>query len=167
MVNEYEDLMLPPSPQFRDGYKPVPAPRTNETIKKHVPNQGKIVKQMANEYEDLTLPPPPQFKDEYKPVPAPTIKNQAPKIEKLDQALKGHTASYTIEIQDSLGPLNHFTKIKEVVESHLKALLKTMKGFKFIVTLEVTLENNTFDSKTGKRQNTSTVKLKPLLTLTK
>ena len=57
-----------------------------------------------------------------------------------------------VEIQDNLDPMNHFTKTKEVVESHLKDLLKTMKGFKFIITLEVTFENNTFDSKTGKRE---------------
>ena len=70
----------------------------------------------------------------------------------MNQALKGHAAPYTIEIQDSLDPLNHFTKTKEVVESHLKDLLKTMKGFRFIVTLEVTFEKNTFYSKTGKRE---------------
>ena len=29
MVNEYEDLILLPPLQFRDGYKTVPAPRTN------------------------------------------------------------------------------------------------------------------------------------------
>ena len=71
----------------------------------------------------------------------------------MDQALKGHAVSYMIEIQDSLDPLSHFTKTKEVVESHLKDLLKTMKGFKFIITLEVTFEKNTLDSKTGKREN--------------
>ena len=80
------------------------------------------------------------------------VKNRAPKIEKLDQALKGHAVSYMTEIQDSLDPLNHFTKTKEVVESHLKDLLKTMKGFKFIITLEVNFKKNTFDSKTGKRE---------------
>ena len=118
-----------------------------------MPKQRKIVKQMVNEHEDPILPPPPQFRDEYKPVPDPTIKNRAPKITKLDQAFKAHTASYTIEIQDNLDPLNYFTKTKEVVESHLKDLLKTMKGFKFIMTLEVTFEKNTFDSKTGKRES--------------
>ena len=49
--------------------------------------------------------------------------------------------------------MNHFTKTKEVVESYLKDLLKTTKGFKFIMTLEVTFEKNTFDSKTGKRES--------------
>ena len=70
----------------------------------------------------------------------------------MDQALKGYTASYTIEIQDNLDPMNHFAKTKEVVESHLRDLLKTMKGFKFIVILKVTSEKNTCNSKTGKRE---------------
>ena len=48
--------------------------------------------------------------------------------------------------------MNYFTKSKEVVESHLKDLLKTMKGFKFFITLEITFKKNTFDSNTGKRE---------------
>ena len=38
-----------------------------------------------------------------------------------------------------------------MVKSHLEGLLKDMKGFKFIQTLEVTFEKDTIDSKTGKR----------------
>ena len=72
-------------------------------------------------------------------------------IKELNQALKGHAKSYGIELQDNLNPLNHFTKTKVLVESHLEDLLKTMKGFKFIETLEVTFENETIDSKTGER----------------
>ena len=56
-----------------------------------------------------------------------------------------------IELQDSLNPLNHFTKTKALVKSHLEDLLKDMKGYKFIETLEVTFEKDTIDSKTGKR----------------
>ena len=56
-----------------------------------------------------------------------------------------------MELQDNLNPLNHFTKTKALVESHLENLLKDMKGFKFIETLEVTFEKDTIDSKTGKR----------------
>ena len=37
-----------------------------------------------------------------------------------------------------------------MVESHLENLLKDMKGFKFIETLEVTFEKDTIDSKTEK-----------------
>ena len=72
------------------------------------------------------------------------------KIKELNRALKGNAKSYGIELQDSLNPLNHFTKTKALVESHLEDLLKDMKGFKFIETLEVTFERETIDSKTGK-----------------
>ena len=50
-----------------------------------------------------------------------------------------------------LNPLNHFTKTKALVESHLENLLKDMKGFKFNETLEVTFEKDTIGSKTGKQ----------------
>ena len=62
------------------------------------------------------------------------------KIKELNQALNGHAKSYGIELQDNLNPLNHFTKTKVLVKSHLEDLLKTMKEFKFIETLDVTLE---------------------------
>ena len=71
------------------------------------------------------------------------------KIRELNQALKGHAKSYGIELQDNLNPLNHFTKTKLLVESYLKDLLITMKGFKFIETLEVTFEKETINSKAG------------------
>ena len=61
-----------------------------------------------------------------------------PKIKGLNKALKGHAKSYGIEIQNYLNPLDHFTKTKPFIESHLESLLKDMKGFKFIETLEVT-----------------------------
>ena len=38
-----------------------------------------------------------------------------------------------------------------MVESHPEDLLKSMKGFKFIETLEATFEKETIDSKTGER----------------
>ena len=77
-------------------------------------------------------PPIPQVEDRIINVPVP-------KIKELNKALKGHAKSYGIEIQDYLNPLNHFTNTKAFVESHLEGLLKDMKGFKFIETLEVTL----------------------------
>ena len=89
-------------------------------------------------------PPIPQVEDRIINVPVP-------KIRELNKAHKGHAKSYGIELQDNLNPLNHFTKTKALVESHLENLLKDMKGFKFIETLEVTFEKDTIDSKTGKR----------------
>ena len=93
--------------------------------------------------------------DGYKPIPKPRTDRplQIPKIKELNRALKGHAKSYEIELQDNLNPLNHFTKTRPLPESHLEDLLKTMKGFKFIETLEVTFEKDTIDSKTGKCVN--------------
>ena len=92
------------------------------------------------------LPPIPQVeeKEHIANVPSSIIRE-------LNQALKGHAKSYGIELQDNLNPLNHFTNTKAFVKSHLEDLLKDMKGFKFIETLEVTFEKDTIDSKTGKR----------------
>ena len=137
--------------------KPIPPLRTGkwESVKpKPVP--GKSVKQMVKEYEDI-IQPPEQFRDGYRPIPKPRtdrplqleehITNvSVPKIKELNQALEGHV----IKLQDSSNPLNHFTKIKALVKSHLEDLLKDMKGFKFIETLEVTFEKDNIDSKTGK-----------------
>ena len=73
------------------------------------------------------------------------------KIKELKRSLKNHAKSYEKELQDNLNPLNHFTKTRPLIESHLDDLLKTMKGFKFIETLEITFEKDTIDSKTRKR----------------
>ena len=116
MVKEYEDIIQPPE-QFRDGYKPIPKPRTDRPF------------QLEEHTTNVTVP----------------------KTKELNQALKGHAKSYSIELQDSLNPLNHFTKTKALVKLHLEDLLKDMKGFKFIETLEVTFEKDTIDSKTGRR----------------
>ena len=122
--------------------KPTPPPRTGKWVNvKPKPIPRKSVN------KDIILPPPkpiPQVEDHIINVPVP-------KIKELNKALKGHAKSYGIELQDNLNPLNHFTKTKELVESHLESLLKDMKGFRFIETLEVTFEKDTIDSKTGKR----------------
>ena len=127
-----EGLILPPS----DGYKPIPKPRTDRPLK--IQNGRRPPKPTRK------APPVPQVEEQMTNVPVP-------KIKELNRALKGHAKSYEIEIQDNLNPLNHFTKTRPQTESHLEDLLKTMKGFKFIETLEVMFEKDTIDSKTGKR----------------
>ena len=198
MVNDYEDIIQPPK-QFRDAYKPIPAPRAK--IRKPVPKPLKSVKQMVKEYEDIIIPPQEQFRDGYKPIPKPRTDRPLQKqnarrppkpkrppppppikehegsilpplqfrddeeptsitdrsfseIKKLSRALKGHEKLYEVEIQDNLNSLNHFMKTKEVLELHLKDLLKTMKGFKFIETLEITFEKSAINPETGKREST-------------
>ena len=149
-VSNHEDLLH--NDPFKDEVaqeptkriKPTPPPRTGkwESVKpKPIPRKS------VN--EDLILPPP----DEHKPIPKPRTDGplQIPKIKELNRALKGHVKSYEIELQDNLNPLNHFTKTKALVESHLENLLKDMKGFKFIETLEVTFEKGNINSITGKR----------------
>ena len=69
-----------------------------------------------------------------KPPPIPQVEEHitnvtSSKIKGLNKALKGHAKSYGIEIQDYLNPLDHFTKTKAFIESHLESLLKDMKGF--------------------------------------
>ena len=110
--------------------------------------QAKATKQFQDKPPKPTRKPPPT------PIPQVEEKEHItnvplPKIRELNQALKGHAKSYGIELQDNLNPLNHFTKTKALVESHLENILKDMKGFKFIETLELTFEKETIDSKLG------------------
>ena len=131
-----EDLILPPPEQFQDGYKPIPKSRTDRPLK---------IQNARRPPKPTRKPPPvPQVEENITNVPVP-------KIKELNRALKGHAKSYEIELQDNLNPLNHFTKTRPQTESRLEDLLKTMKGFKFIETLEVTFEKDTINSKTGKR----------------
>ena len=132
-VINHEDLL--DNNPFKDEVAQEPAkPRTDRPL------------QMQNAQRPLKptrKPPPiPQVEDHIINVPVP-------KIKELNRALKGHAKSYGIELQDNLNPLNHFTKTKTLVKSHLENLLKDMKGFKFIETLEVMFKKDTFDSKTG------------------
>ena len=117
----------------------------NDSFKDEVPQPITLLQKPARCIPKPTRkPPPPPMKEHITDVPSS-------KIEDLNQALKGHAKSYGIELQDNLNPLNHFTKTRPLIESHLEDLLKTMKGFKFIETLEVTFENQTINSKTGER----------------
>ena len=112
------------------------------------PFKDEVAREPAKPRTDRPLkptrkPPIPQVEDHIINVPVP-------KIKELNKALKGHAKSYGIELLHNLNPLNHFTKTRALVESHLENLLKDMKGFKFIEMLEVTFGKDTIDSKTGK-----------------
>ena len=84
-----------------------------------------------------------QFRDDEEP--NSITHRSSPKIKELNRALKGHAKSYEIEIQDNLNTLNHFTKTKELVESHLKDL--------FIETLEITFKKDTINPKTKEHES--------------
>ena len=119
MVSNHEDLL--DNNPFKDEVAQGPA--------KHIKPPKPIRKPPP--------PPVPQVEDHRINVPVP-------KIKELNQSLKGHAKSYGIELQDNLNPLNHFTKTRALVESHLENLLKDIE------TLEVTFEKDTIDSNTGK-----------------
>ena len=135
-VSNHEDLLDNDSFKNKveqEPTKPTPPPRTGkwESVKpKPIPRKS------VNE-------------DGYKTIPKPRTDRplQIPKIKELNRALKKHSKSYEIELQDNLNPLNHFKKTRPQTESHLENLLKTMKGFKFIETLEVTFVKDTIDKK--------------------
>ena len=127
MVKEYEDITQPPE-QFRDAYKPIP----NQGLKAHFKCW------VTKMHEDCQRSPPPPPKREHEEPDSITDKPSS-KIKELRGALKGHAKSYEVEIQDNLNPLNHFTETKALVELNLD-LLKTMNGFKFIETLQVTFK---------------------------
>ena len=118
--------------------KPIPAPRT----RKPIPTPRKSVKDMVKDSEDNIILPPPEFRDDYKPIPAPrTIRRPAPlprtKIEQLNKALKGYTESYNINIKNEKDPLIQLQNTRTAIGNHLKSILESMKGLKFIETLEV------------------------------
>ena len=97
--------------------------------------------EVAQEPAKRIRPPKPTRKPPHPPIPqveGHIINVPVPKIKELNKALKGHGKSYGIEIQNYLNLLDHFIKTKALVESHLESLLKDMKGFQFIKTLEVT-----------------------------
>ena len=130
-------------------------------LKQQAQKTSSSIKQMVNKHEDI-IQPPEQFRDARrppkptrKPPPVPQVEEHityvpVPKIKELNKALKGHVKSYEIELLDDLNPFNHFTKTRPQTESHLEDLLRTMKEFKFIETLEVMFVKDTIDSKAGK-----------------
>ena len=128
-----------------------------------------------NPFKDGVAQEPAKPRTDRPPKPIPQVEDHiinvpVPKIKELNKALKGHAKSYGIELLDNLNPLNHFTKTKTLVKSHLENLLKDMKEFKFIETLEVTFEKDTIDSKLESvqaftKRHSSIAKLKPSLRL--
>ena len=115
----------------------------HEDLLDNDPFKNEVVQEPAKPTRKRPPPLIPQVEDHIINVPVP-------KIKELNRALKGHAKSYGIKIQDDLNSLNHFTKTRALVESHLESLLKDMKGFKFIETLKVTFVKVTVDSETRK-----------------
>ena len=118
MVKEYENTIIKPPMQFRDG--PQPLPRNN------------------------IIPPPIQFAD--KPKAAPRMKKMAPiprqrtQITEVARAFKGYNKSYEVGIKNETDPLIQMSSTRLAIAHFMKQLLTQMKGIKFIETLTIYFE---------------------------
>ena len=54
MVQRYEDNIISPPPEFRDDYKPIPAPRTKKPSEKPVPEKRTIISQVEKALKGYT-----------------------------------------------------------------------------------------------------------------
>ena len=145
MVQQYEDNIIIPPPEFRNDYKPIPAPRTKKTLQ-------------------APIPTPRTKKPSEKPVPEKrTI------ISQVEKALKGYTQSFDVELRDKKDPLLQLQKSRRTVEYLFNNLLVQTKGFKFVETLQVKfikysndkkiLKNGYFNSTTDLIINETDIKL--------
>ena len=127
-----------------DDTKPVPKPRYYKP-RPPVPTPRKSVKQMVKDYEEKH-----KYYEPRQPVPTPrksvkpTVEKRKPvptprtKIEQTDKALEGYTKSYKISIKNNKDPLTQMQNNRKVIEFHLNNVLSSMKGFKFVETLQAT-----------------------------
>ena len=123
MVQQYEDNIIIPPPEFRDDHKPIPLPRTKK------PSQAPI-------------PTPKTKKPSEKPVPEKrTI------ISQVEKALRGYTQSFDVELRDKKDPLLQLQKSRRAVEYLFNNLLVQTKGFKFVETLQVKFVKHSNDKK--------------------
>lgn len=95
----------------------------------HMPR--KSVQQRIQEYEDNIILPPPGFKDDYRPAPAPRtnrLQKEKPvpiprtRLTQTNQALKGYTVSYEIDIKDSKDPLQS-NQVKRTLQDCINKLI--------------------------------------------
>ena len=98
MVQQYEDNVISPPPQFRDDYKPIPLPRTKKPLQAPIPT--------------------PRTK---KPSEKRTI------ISQVEKALKGYTKSFDVELRDKKDPLLQLQKSRRAVEYLFNNLLVKLK----------------------------------------
>ena len=123
MVKQYEDNIIIPPPEFRNNYKPIPAPRTKKPLQ-------------------APIPTPRTKKPSEKPVPEKrTI------ISQVEKALKGYTQSFDVELRDKKDPLLQSQKSRRAIEYLFNNLLVQTKGFKFVETLQVKFVKHSNDKK--------------------
>ena len=132
--SELVELILQKNKTINDKPRPIPTPR-------------KSVKDMVQKYEDnirddhKPIPAPRTKKPLQAPIPAPRTKKPVPEkrtiISQVEEALKGYTKSFDVELRDKKDPLLQLQKSRRAVEYLFNNLLVQTKGFKFVETLQV------------------------------
>ena len=80
-----------------------------------------------------------QKMDEIERVHKKIMKKQTKtKIKRVKKALKGYTKSFEISIKNNKDPLSQLQNTRKAIENHIKNILESMKGIKFVETLKVT-----------------------------
>ena len=111
MIQQYEDNIILPPPEFQD--RPIPKPRTKKPLQAPIP----ILRTK---------------KPSKKPIPEKrTI------ISQVEKALEGYTKSFYVELRDKKDPLIQLQKSRRAIEYLFNNLLIQTKGFKFIETQKV------------------------------
>ena len=122
LMNQYKPRISPKPDILK---KPMPAPRP--------------VKKMVQDYENniqKPVPAPrPVKKTEQVPIPAPRTF-----ITQVQNALKGYTKSYEINIKNNKDPLVQLQNTRTAIGYHVKKTQLVMKGLKFVETLELTFK---------------------------
>ena len=140
MVQQYEDNIISPPPEFRDDYKPLSSTKNQKNIKSSYSNTKNQKTKRKKNY-----------------------------ISQVEKALKGYTKSFDVELRDNKDPLLQLQKSRRAVEYLFNNLLVQTKGFKFVETLQVKfvkqsndkniLKNGYFNSTTDLIINETDIKL--------
>ena len=138
MVQQYEDNIISPPPEFRD--KPIPLARTKKPSQAPIPTPR--TKKPSEKPSQAPIPTLRTKKPSEKPVPEKrTI------ISQVEKALKGYTQSFDVELRDKKDPLLQLQKSRRAVEYLFNNLLVQTKGFKFVETLQVKFVKHSNDKK--------------------
>ena len=122
MVQQYEENIIPPPPEFRD--RPIPKPRNKK------PSQAPI--------------PTPRTKKQTSEKPVPEKRTI---ISQVKKAMKSYTQSFEVELRDEKDPLVQLQKSRKAINHLFKNLLIQTKGFKFVETLQVKFVKHSNDKK--------------------
>ena len=90
MVKEYEDIIIPPPEQFRDGYKPIPKARTDRPLEmqnaRRPPKPKRLPPHPPIKEHEGSILPPLQFRDDEEPTSI--TDRSSSKIKELSQAMR-------------------------------------------------------------------------------